>query len=50
MIWIYKEDLDKVLAGDPVDYFEVNPNKENLIQIIVDTDTYQQLKDRKEDE
>ena len=45
IIWIYEEDLDKLLSGDIVDYFKVKEDKENLIQVIVDTDTYQQLKD-----
>tara|TARA_R110001583_G_scaffold52033_2_gene161850 strand:+ start:817 stop:978 length:162 start_codon:yes stop_codon:yes gene_type:complete len=50
IIWIYEDDLDKLLSGDLVDYFAANNYIGNLIQVIVDTDTYQQLKDRNENE
>ena len=50
-IWIYEKDLETLLVGDPVDYFEREPgDHEKAIQIMVDTDTYQRLKDRKDNE
>ena len=51
MIWIYENDLDTLLVGDPVDYFEREPGDlEMTIQVSVDTDTYQKLKDNKSDD
>ena len=51
MIWIYENDLNALLVGDPVDYFEREPGDlEMTIQVSVDTDTYQKLKDKKSDD
>ena len=51
IIWIHEDDLDTLLVGDPVDYFEREPGVyENAIQVTVDTDTYQKLKDNKSDD
>ena len=51
IIWIHEDDLDTLLVGDPVDYFEREPGAyENVIQVTVDTDTYQKLKDNKSDD
>ena len=46
IIWIYENDLDTLLKGEPVDYFEKEPGfAEQVIQVIIDPDQYQQLKD-----
>ena len=51
IIWIYEDDLGTLLVGDPVKYFDREPGDyEKVIQIMVDTDTYQQLKDNKSDD
>ena len=51
MIWIYKDNLDDLLKGEVVEYFDREPGfAEEAIQVIVDTDTYQRLKDEKNDE
>jgi len=51
IIWIYEDELDTLLKGESVEYFEKEPGfAEKVIQVIVDTDTYQKLKDEKNDE
>ena len=51
LIWIYEDDIDKLYKGEKVDYFEREPGTyEKAIQVIIDLDTYQQLKDRNENE
>ena len=41
IIWIYENDLDTLLAGDPVDYFEREPGDlEMTIQVSVGTPTH----------
>ena len=48
IIWIYEDELDTLLKGESVEYFEKEPGvTEKVIQVIVDTDTYQNLKDNK---
>ena len=51
IIWIYEDELDTLLKGESVEYFEKEPGfAEKVIQVIVDTDTYQKLKDNKSDD
>ena len=51
MIWIYKNDLEKLNRGEEVYYFDREPGDfEPVIQVSVDTDTYQKLKDNKQDD
>ena len=48
IIWVYENDLEKLIKGEEVEYFEKEPGIfETVIQISVDTDTYQRLKDKK---
>ena len=51
IVWTYKDNLDDLLKGEVVEYFDREPGfAEEAIQVIVDTDTYQRLKDEKNDE
>tara|TARA_R110000824_G_scaffold397652_1_gene600755 strand:+ start:411 stop:584 length:174 start_codon:yes stop_codon:yes gene_type:complete len=48
IIWIYENDLEKLIKGKEVEYFDREPGVfETVIQISVGTDTYQKLKDKK---
>ena len=45
-IWIYENQLESLLDGDIVEYFEKEPGVlEKVLQVLVDPDTYQKLKD-----
>jgi len=47
-IWIYEDELENLLKGDKVEYFEKEPGiLEKVIQVLVDPDTYQKLKDNR---
>ena len=51
LIWVYENDLDTLHKGEVVEYFEREPGVyEDSIQVSVDLDTYQKLKDEKNDE
>tara|TARA_R110002020_G_scaffold357600_2_gene569953 strand:- start:538 stop:717 length:180 start_codon:yes stop_codon:yes gene_type:complete len=51
LIWVYENDLDTLQKGEVVEYFEREPGVyEHAIQVSVDLDTYQKLKDEKNDE
>jgi hypothetical protein len=46
IIWIEEDQLEDLIKGNAVDYWEREPGMfEKVIQITVDTDTYQRLKD-----
>lgn len=49
IIWIEEDQLDDFLKGKSVDYWVREPGVfEKVIQVMVDTDTYQILKDTKQ--
>ena len=51
LIWIYENDLDILQKGEVVEYFEREPGVyEDTVQVSVDLDIYQKLKDEKNDE
>ena len=51
IIWIDEEQLEDLIKGEVVDYFQREPGGfENVIQVMVGTDTYQKLKDKKSDD
>eukprot|EP01050_Picozoa_sp_SAG11_P001436 SAG11_NODE_62_length_19006_cov_6.513143_7_plen_61_part_00 len=51
LIWVYNEQIEDLIKGEPVEYFEKEPGIfENVVQVMVDTDTYQKLKDNKLDD
>ena len=51
IIWVYENDLEKLIKGEEVEYFDREPGIfESVIQISVGTDTYQKLKDKKTDD
>ena len=46
IIWIESDQVEDLLKGKIVDYWEREPGMfEKVVQIMVDTDTYQKLKD-----
>ena len=46
IIWIEEDQLEDLIKGNTVDYWEREPGIfEKVIQITVDVDTYQKLKD-----
>jgi len=46
IIWIEEDQLEDLIKGNTVDYWEREPGMfEKVIQITVDVDTYQKLKD-----
>jgi hypothetical protein len=48
IIWIDEEQVEDLIKGEPVEYWEREPGVfENVVQVMVDTDTYQKLKDNK---
>jgi|14_taG_2_1085336.scaffolds.fasta_scaffold198573_1 hypothetical protein len=48
IIWIDEEQVEDLIKGESVEYWEREPGVfENVIQVIVDIDTYQKLKDNK---
>jgi len=48
IIWIESDQVEDLLKGKIVDYWEREPGMfEKVIQISVDTDTYQKLKDNR---
>ena len=51
IIWIDEDQLEDLIKGKLVEYWEKEPGVfENVIQVIVGTDTYQKLKDNKTDD
>ena len=50
IIWIEEDQLDDLIKGNVVEYWEKEPGMfEKAIQVTVDTNTYQKLKDSKEE-
>jgi len=48
IIWIDEEQLEDLIKGETIEYWEREPGIfEKVIQVMVDTDTYQKLKDSK---
>lgn len=48
IIWVDEEQLEDLIKGKEVEYWLREPGAfENVIQVIVDTDTYQRIKDKK---
>ena len=51
LIWVYEDDIERLQKGEVVNYFDREPGAyENVIQVTIDTDTYQRLKDNKSDD
>jgi hypothetical protein len=51
IIWIEEDQLEDLLNGETIDYWEREPGMfEKVIQISVDSDTYQKLKDNRTDD
>tara|TARA_R110002012_G_scaffold290433_1_gene484069 strand:- start:634 stop:816 length:183 start_codon:yes stop_codon:yes gene_type:complete len=51
IIWIEYDQLEDLLNGETIDYWEREPGMfEKVIQISVDSDTYQKLKDNRTDD
>ena len=51
LIWVYEDDVETLNKGEIVDYFNIEPGVyEKAVQVSVDSDTYQKLKDEKNDE
>lgn len=51
LIWVYEDDVETLNKGEIVDYFNREPGVyEKAVQVSVDSDTYQKLKDEKNDE
>ena len=51
IIWIESDQVEDLLKGKIVDYWEREPGMfEKVIQISVDSDTYQKLKDNRTDD
>ena len=51
LIWVYEDDVETLNKGEIVEYFNREPGVyEKAIQVSVDSDTYQKLKDKKNDE
>ena len=51
IIWIEYDQLENLLNGETIDYWEREPGMfEKVIQISVDSDTYQKLKDNRTDD
>jgi len=49
IIWIEEDQLDELLKGESVDYWVREPGVfEHAIQVTIDSDTYQRLKDSKQ--
>ena len=48
ILWIEEDQVDELLKGGLVEYWEREPGIfEKVVQVIVDTDTYQKLKDNR---
>jgi|TARA_B100001778_G_scaffold245849_1_gene206021 hypothetical protein len=48
ILWIEEDQVDELLKGGLVEYWEREPGMfEKVVQVIVDTDTYQKLKDNR---
>jgi hypothetical protein len=48
IIWIEEDQLEDLIKGNTVDYWEREPRMfEKVIQVTVDTDMYQKLKDNR---
>ena len=48
IIWIEQDQLDDLTKGNVVDYWEREPGVfENVVQVVIDIDTYQKLKDNR---
>ena len=46
IIWIEYDQIEPLMKGEKVDYWDREPGMiEKVVQIMVDTDTYQKLKD-----
>ena len=51
IIWIEEDQLEDLLNGETIDYWEREPGMfEKVIQISVSSDTYQKLKDNRTDD
>ena len=51
LIWVYEDDVETLNKGEIVEYFNREPGVyEKAIQVSVDSDIYQKLKDKKNDE
>ena len=51
IIWIEEDQLEELIKGNVVDYWEREPGIfEKVIQVTVNTDTYQKLKDARQKE
>ena len=51
LIWVYEDDVETLNKGEIVEYFSREPGiYEKAVQVSVDSDTYQKLKDEKNDE
>lgn len=51
LIWVYEDDVETLNKGEIVEYFNREPGVyEKAVQVSVDSDTYQKLKDEKNDE
>jgi|5_EtaG_2_1085323.scaffolds.fasta_scaffold245047_2 hypothetical protein len=50
-IWIYENELENLIKGEVVKYFEREPGAfEHVLQVWIDSDTYYKLKDGKNGE
>ena len=51
LIWVREDDVETLNKGEIVEYFNREPGVyERAVQVSVDSDTYQKLKDEKNDE
>ena len=50
IIWIEYDQLENLLNGETIDYWEREPGMfEKTIQVVIDLDTYQKLQDDRPD-
>ncbi len=48
IIWIEDDQIEPLMKGEMVDYWDREPGMfEKVVQIMIDTDTYQKLKDNR---
>jgi hypothetical protein len=51
LIWVREDDVETLNKGETVEYFNREPGVyERVVQVSVDSDTYQKLKDENNDE
>tara|TARA_R110002020_G_scaffold119105_1_gene271956 strand:- start:112 stop:291 length:180 start_codon:yes stop_codon:yes gene_type:complete len=51
LIWVREDDVETLNKGEIVEYFNREPGVyERAVQVSVDSDTYQKLKDENNDE